>query len=378
MKFIVVGCGLSGAVISRELAEAGHTVIIWDRRNHIGGNMYDYVDKYGILIQEYGPHTFHTNDSKLFEYMSKYEEWQEYHLTCGATWSEKCSPTPFNFTTIDMYYSPETGKKLKEKLLLNYPKKIATVVDLLNSSDMDIRAYAKYLFEMDYGPYTAKQWGVNPSDIDPAVLKRVPLRFSYDEGYFDDKYQVMPVHSFTHFFNNLLNHPNIQVELNVEALDRLSIVDNTITYGNNKDIVVVYTGPLDQMFSYKFGRLPYRSLRFEWKHEDIESFQKYPVVAYPQEPTFTRITEYSKLPIQSGKGTTYAIEYSLPVDTIAEPYYPVLTEDSKLTYSKYADLANSINNLYYCGRLANFQYYNMDQALERAILLVNTIINRFK
>lgn len=377
MHFIVIGCGLSGSVISRELAESGHIVEIWDRRNHIGGNMYDSIDEYGIIVHQYGPHTFHTKNSKLLDYISKYEEWQEYHLTCGATWMDRCSPTPFNYSTIDMYYSPDDAEKLKRKLISAYPEAVATVVELLNSKDEDIRKYAEFLFKMDYAPYTAKQWGVNPSQIDPSILKRVPIRFSYDEGYFDDPYQVLPIHSYVQFFKNILNHPNITVKLNVEALNHMSISDKITVDGHTDDYVVVYTGPLDQMFSYVYGKLPYRSLRFEWKHEDTDSFQKYPVVAYPQEPTFTRITEYSKLPVQTGKGTTYAIEYSLPTDEMAEPYYPVLTDESIATYSKYAKLADSINNLYYCGRLADFKYYNMDQALQRALELTSDILKDY-
>ena len=188
----------------------------------------------------------------------------------------------------------------------------------------------------------------------------------------------MPAHSFVRFFERILDHPDISVELNVEALDRLSISDHISVKGDPGEVTIIYTGPLDQMFSYRFGRLPYRSLRFEWKHEAKDSFQKYPVVAYPQESTYTRITEYTKLPLQIGKGTSYAIEYSLPTDVIAEPYYPVLTEESKKIYSKYAELANSIDNLYYCGRLADFKYYNMDQALDRALTLVSDLLQKIE
>jgi len=244
------------------------------------------------------------------------------------------------------------------------------VVEVLEHPDPDIRGYAEYLFQNDYAPYTAKQWGVSSAEIDPSVLKRVPLRFSYEEGYFDDPYQVMPEHSFTTFFQNLLDHPNITVELNVEALEHLKVVgDHILVDGQPFDGPVVYTGALDELFGGVYGRLPYRSLRFEWRHEDRDSLQPAPVVAYPQEPGYTRITEYKKLPVQAQPGTSYALEYPLPYKEgeKLEPYYPVLTAESQEQYAKYKALADRIPNLILCGRLADFKYYNMDQALERAL-----------
>lgn len=380
MDCLVIGCGLSGAVIARRLAEQGKQVVIWERRNHIGGNMYDYVDQHGFLVQKYGPHTFHTKQKHLFDYMCQYESWEDYKLTCGAVWDKTYTPTPFNFTTIDTFYPKDQAALLKEKLTVAFSgRNTATVVEVLEHPDPDIRGYAEYLFQNDYAPYTAKQWGVSPNEIDPSVLKRVPLRFSYDVGYFDDDYQVMPTHSFTHFFENLLNHPNIQVELGVEALEHLRTSGNQILVdGEVADYPVVYTGALDELFDCRFGRLPYRSLRFEWKYQDIDSLQDAPVVAYPQEAGFTRITEYKKLPVQDKPGTSYAVEYPLPYQEgqDQEPYYPVLTEESQLQYAKYQELANQIPNLIYCGRLADFKYYNMDQALERSLSVCSDLASR--
>ncbi len=380
MDCLVIGCGLSGAVIARRLAEQGKQVVIWERRNHIGGNMYDYVDQHGFLVQKYGPHTFHTKQKHLFDYMCQYESWEDYKLTCGAVWDKTYTPTPFNFTTIDTFYPKDQAALLKEKLTVAFSgRNTATVVEVLEHPDPDIRGYAEYLFQNDYAPYTAKQWGVSPNEIDPSVLKRVPLRFSYDVGYFDDDYQVMPTHSFTHFFENLLNHPNIQVELGVEALEHLRTSGNQILVdGEVADYPVVYTGALDELFDCRFGRLPYRSLRFEWKYQDIDSLQGAPVVAYPQEAGFTRITEYKKLPVQNKPGTSYAVEYPLPYQEgqDQEPYYPVLTEESQLQYAKYQELANQIPNLIYCGRLADFKYYNMDQALERSLSVCSDLASR--
>ena len=371
MDVLVVGCGLTGSVVARSMAERGKHVEIWERRAHIGGNMYDYVDEHGFLVQKYGPHTFHTKKKDLYDYMCRFERWKDYKLTCGAVWDGKYTPTPFNFTTIDAFYPPEQAASLREKLQNVFEgREFATVVEVLEHPDPDIRAYAEYLFQNDYAPYTAKQWGVSPSEIDPSVLKRVPLRFSYDEGYFDDSYQVMPVHSFTRFFKNLLDHPNITVKLGVEALKHLRVANGTLLL-NGVEITapVVYTGALDELFEGIYGHLPYRSLRFEWHYTEQGSIQAAPVVAYPQEAAYTRITEFKKLPLQDKAGSSYALEYpvSYSEGQAMEPYYPVLTEESKKQYAKYRKLAEQIPNLIFCGRLADFKYYNMDQALENAL-----------
>mgnify|MGYP000481057177 FL=1 len=378
MGSLVIGCGLSGAVIARHLAEQGKQVSIWERRAHIGGNMYDYVDEHGFLVQKYGPHTFHTRKKELYDYMLRFEDWQDYKLTCGAVWDGKYTPTPFNFTTIDTFFSHEQAERLKNKLQTAYAgRETATVVEVLEHDDPDIRGYAEYLFRNDYAPYTAKQWGVSPSEIDPSVLKRVPLRFSYDEGYFEDPYQIMPAHSFTRFFQTLLDHPNIHIELGVEALERIQVSDGQLYVdGNRWDEPLVYTGALDELFGGIFGRLPYRSLRFEWKYTEEDSVQDAPVVAYPQEAGYTRITEYKKLPFQARPGSSYALEFPLPYQEGAslEPYYPVLTEKSQIQYKKYFELVSAVPNLICCGRLADFKYYNMDQALERALGVCQSLL----
>ncbi len=370
-KAVIVGCGLTGAVIARHLAEQGKKVVILEKREHIGGNMFDYTDEHGMLVQKYGPHTFHTRKKELYDYMLRFEEWEEYKLTCGAFIDGKCTPTPFNFQTIDDYYSPDEAAELKAHLKAAFPdRETATVVEVMQHPDPLVSGYAKFLFEKDYSLYTAKQWGVSPAEIDPSVLKRVPLRFSYNVGYFDDAYQVMPKHSFTAFFERLLAHENITVKLGVNALDYVSVADGKLLLnGEPCRVPVIYSGALDELFGGVFGKLPYRSLRFEWKHEDKESIQDMPVVAYPQAEGLTRITGYNKLPVQTGKGTSYAVEYSLPVNagSDSEPYYPVLTEESQKQYARYRELADKVDGLIYCGRLGGFKYYNMDQALERAL-----------
>lgn len=368
---LIVGCGLTGSVIARHFADKGKRVLILERRDHIGGNMYDYTDVHGFLVQKYGPHTFHTTKKELFDYMCKYEKWENYRVTCGAYIDGKCTPTPFNFQTIDDFYSSTDAQKLKSHIKAVFgERQTATVVEVLKCGDPIIEQYARFLFDKDYSLYTAKQWGISPSKIDVSVLERVPLRFSYDIGYFDDEFQVMPKHSFTRFFENLLDHQNITVQLETNALKYIKIVDNKIYFdGNALNIPVIYSGALDELFEFKFGRLPYRSLRFEWRFEDKYSIQEMPVVAYPQAEGFTRITEYKKLPVQDKPGSSYAVEFPLPYnsDKSAEPYYPVLTADSKKQYAQYAAIADVVENLLFCGRLGDFKYYNMDQALERAL-----------
>lgn len=381
-KYLIVGCGLAGSVIGRELADAGHQIKIWDRRDHIGGNMYDYKDEHGIIVHKYGPHCFHTNDKNLYDYMCRFNEWQPYKMICKAEIDGKTTPSPFNFKTIDDFYSKEEASKIKEALLSEYPnREFVTVVEALESSNDLIRNYAIFLFEKDYSLYTAKQWGMKPSDIDPSVLKRVPLRLSYKDGYFDDKYQMVPINRYEDFFNNILNHPNISIELEVEALDRISIDENNlkILVDGDDSYQIVYTGALDELFGCRYGKLPYRSLRFDWIYEDKESFQDAPLVAYPQAEGYTRIVEYKKFPIQNVKGTSYAVEYPLPyIEENLEPYYPVLTEESQELYIKYSNLASTYNNLEICGRLADFKYYNMDQCLDRSIKKAKSILNSLK
>lgn len=373
---LIIGCGLSGAVVARHLAEQGKRVEIWERRSHVGGNMFDEQNEHGILVHRYGPHTFHTKKAELFRYMQRFEEWEEYHLTCMSHMLGKFTPSPFNFKTIDDYYPPEKAEQLKQALARSYPEQeTATVVELLEHPDPLIREYAQFLFDRDYSLYTAKQWGVSPSEIDVSVLRRVPVRFSYRDGYFDDEFQAMPRHSYVRFFENLLDHPKLTVRLKTEALERLSADPErgVLTLdGEPAGFPVIYTGPVDELFDRCFGALPYRSLRFEWKTLPQESFQDAPVVAYPEAEGYTRITEYKKLPVQKAPGvTSIAVEYPLAYtgDGSAEPYYPILTQDSQALYERYRALASRIPNLTLCGRLADFKYYNMDQALERALAI---------
>lgn len=375
-KFYIVGSGIVGCVIAHELAERGAQVEILERRKHTGGNLYDYVDQHGVHVHEYGPHIFHTKNPDIWNYVTRFAQWKDYDLVCGSVMDGKCVPTAFDFTSVDVFF-PEEAEQIKEHIRMTFgDKKSATVLEMLESEDVYVQKFAQFLYEKDYQPYTAKQWGIPPEQVDKSIFKRVPILFSYGSKYFDDPYQAMPVTGYMEMIENLLDHPNIKVNTETEALTVLSIENNDLLINGEKaDGTVIYTGAIDELFGCKFGKLPYRSLRFEWKHEDIDSFQDMPVVAYPQAEGYTRITEYKKLPYQDVKGTTYAVEYPLPYKQgeSYEPYYPVLTDDSKVLYDQYRKLADNIKNLICCGRLADFKYYNIDQAIERALDVVKNI-----
>lgn len=372
MEHIVIGCGLTGTVIARHLAEKGEKVVIWERRNHIGGNMYDYIDENGICVHKYGPHVFHTYQKELMEYMMRFGTWVDFPITCRVEMLGKVTPSPFNYQTIDDYYEKDKATQIKRELEKEFPSRDkVTILEMLNSSNSIVREYADFLFEHDYSLYTAKQWGIDPSKVDPSVLARVPVLLSYKDGYFDDTYQKVPIDGYTAWFKDMLNHKNIEVELSCNALDHIEIQNNNIYLdGQRYDGKLYYTGPIDELLHCKYGSLPYRSLKFEWKTEQCKRYQDGALVAHPEASGFTRITEYSHFPQKSLKGvTSLAYEYPLAYQEGKknEPYYPVNNTKSVELYAKYFEELKSIDNLVLCGRLADYKYYNMDQCLKRAL-----------
>lgn len=377
-NYYIIGSGIVGCVIARELADHGHTVTIYERRNHIGGNLYDYTDEYGIRVQQYGPHIFHTDDEEIYNYFTKYCHVENYNLVCGSVMDGQCVPTAFDFQSIDTFF-PDEKEVIKDRIQQIFNGRTsATVLELLECDDEYVQKFANFLYEKDYRPYTAKQWGISPSEIDKSIFKRVPILFSYGSKYFNDPYQVMPTNGYMELITNLVEHPSIKIHLNTDGLDIFTIKNNNVFKNDTIiDGTLIYTGPIDELFHCDIGELPYRSLRFKWVHEDIDSFQDMPVVAYPQAADYTRITEYKKLPIQQVSGTTYAVEYPLPYKTgqKQEPYYPVPSEESNILYCKYRERINTIQNLICGGRLADYQYYNIDQAISRALGIASDLLN---
>jgi UDP-galactopyranose mutase len=382
VKVLIAGAGFCGSVIARKLAECGVSVDIYERRNHIAGNMYDEVDEHGIRVQRYGPHSVHTNSERVHEFLSSYGRFVPYTLTCRAEVNGRLLVSPFNYESIDFLFDTKRAAEMKSALKRAYPNATqATILELLDSTDPLIREWADLLYEEDYTPYTAKQWGISPEEIDKSVLRRVPVLFSYDDQYFYDKYQYVPEDGFTAFFKKLNDHPNITLHLNTDIKERISI-DYDKKCINGHDGIVVYTGALDSLMDYEYGVLPYRSLRFDYQTKEVDSFQSAPVVAYPKAEGYTRITEYKKLPVQDIEGkSTVAYEYPLqfdPEDKGQEPYYPIPNDANAAMYQRYYDRVKDVRNLFICGRLADYKYYNMDNAIERALDTFDIIKQRLR
>lgn len=372
---IIVGCGFCGSVMARRLAEEmNKMVLVIDRRNHIAGNMYDFDDTNNIRIQKYGPHIFHTNNDEIYTFVSRFTEWIPSKLICRAEIDGKLTPSPFNFSTIDTFF-PDEAEEIKKALLEEFHgQETATIVEMLEHNNPLVKKIAEFLFEKDYRLYTSKQWGIPPSDIDPSVLKRVPVVLSYGDSFFRDKYEAFPKDGFVNLFKNLLNHKNITVKTNTEAV---SILDFDFTNGyikHNGEVFtnpVLFTGPLDVLMNYEYGQLPYRSLHFDFKKVPKSQSLDAPLEVFPQADDYTRITDYSQFPIQKTEDSItlayeYPMQYSAESKLGNEPYYPIINDINTALYNKYLKKANRIPNLFVCGRLADYKYYNMDNAIARA------------
>ena len=377
---LIVGCGLTGLVIARDQVEKGKKVKVIDRRNHIGGNIFDYIDENGVLVQKYGPHLFFTDDEKIEKYISRFVDVYPFYPECRTYIGGKAIPMPFNFDSIKRIYGDNPDSQaLMEDLIKEFGlDSIVSVTDLLNSNTKSIREYGEYMYEHEYRKYSAKQWGKPIEEIDPAVFKRVPVYISYKKPYLRQKYQFMPEGGFTELARKILDHPNIIVELSTEALDHISFDNDRIFYDNYSG-PIVYTGPLDALFGYKYGRLPYRALEFTWKRIKRKNTLETPLSAFPEGDKYIRITDYTQFPPQElGDDSVIAIEYPLEYkpDELCgnEPYYPTLTKDSKEMIAKYKDESTQYKNLYSCGRLADFKYYNMDACIIRA-MEISTSLN---
>lgn len=375
---IVVGAGFAGSVIAQQLSST-HKVLVIEKRNHIGGNMYDYWDENGVLCHQYGPHIFHTNHAEVVDYLSQFTSFFPYEHRVLGYIDEQYVPIPFNLVSIEKCFDKEKAEHLKKRLIETYGMETKVpILKLRESEDEQIKELAEFIYEKVFKYYTMKQWGLSAEEIDPEVTARVPVYVSYDDRYFQDKYQQMPVEGYTHIFKNMLSHDNIDVALNTESQSMLSLKKGAI-YLNGElfNGKVIYTGPIDELFKYQLGELPYRSLEFELKHYDHTHQQcgtvNYPGEAYP----FTRISEYKYLMKNPPEKTTIAVEYPYAYNRLSEkgniPYYPVFTNEVLKQYEAYQELAKQYPNLYLLGRLAQFKYYNMDAIILEALKLAQTL-----
>ncbi len=392
---LVVGAGYAGAITARRLAEdGGKKVLVLERREHVAGNAYDGLDEAGILIHQYGPHIFHTNDRRVFDYLSRFTKWRRYQHRVIAnlprdnpevvpahktTDGRFFFPVPFNLDSMKNAFGMEEGKRLGQKLLDAYPAQSqVTILELRQNPDPEIAAIADYVYEHVFVHYTMKQWGQKPEDIDPNTTARVPVRLSRDGRYFQDAYQGMPLEGYTPMFERMLDHPNITVELETDALNRLELADGVIKLdGEAFDGPVIYTGQADELFGFRFGPLPYRTLDFGFQTLPQDAFQTHGTVNYTVDQPYTRITEFKHLTGQELPGvTTIMKEYSRAY-TGADgeiPYYAVINPENNALYAKYKAEADKFPGLRLLGRLAEYKYYNMDAIAARALTLADGML----
>ncbi len=359
--FLIVGAGFAGSTLAERLAsQAGKKVLIIDKRPHIAGNAYDRHDDAGIMIHQYGPHIFHTNSKQVFDHLSKFTKWRQYQHRVLASVDGKLLPIPINLDTINGLY----GLNLTS---MDVEQFFATVAEpreqILTSEDVVVNRVGRELYEKFFRGYTNKQWGLDPSQLDAAVTARVPTRTNRDDRYFTDAYQAMPLHGFTRMFENMLHHPNIKILLNCDYRE----VVKHIPFKQ-----MIYTGPVDEYFDYRYGKLPYRSLRFEHETHATKLYQAAPVINYPNDYAYTRVTEFKYLTGQEHAQTSIVYEY--PQDE-GDPYYPVPRSENAELYKKYQALAETTPNVYFAGRLATYKYYNMDQVVAQALALYNKIVS---
>jgi UDP-galactopyranose mutase len=352
---MIVGAGFAGAVMAERLAnEGGKRVLVVDRRPHVGGNAYDHYDAAGILIHQYGPHIFHTNSSEIVEYLSRFTEWRPYEHRVLADVNGMLVPMPINRTTLNALYGCDLASDAEAAAFL--AARAEPVAIVRTSADVVISAVGRELYETFFQGYTRKQWGMDPSELDKSVTSRVPTRTNVDDRYFTDSFQAMPAEGFTAMFERMLDHPNIDVLLGVDYTEvrRAYVHDH-----------LVFTGPIDEYFGFRFGKLPYRSLEFRHETRDVEQFQPVAVVNYPSETVpYTRITEYKHLTGQVAPMTSITYEY--PAEA-GDPYYPIPRAENQELFKRYETLALEQDDVTFVGRLATYRYYNMDQVVGQAL-----------
>ncbi|MDT7950746.1 MAG: UDP-galactopyranose mutase [Acetobacteraceae bacterium] len=351
--WLIVGAGFAGAVLAERLAsQQGARVLVVDRRDHIAGNAYDHLDEAGVLVHRYGPHIFHTNSEAVFEHLSQFTEWRPYeHRVIGQV-DGQLVPIPINLDTVNRLYGLDLTSAELEAWFAARAEKVA---DIHTSEDVIVSRIGRELYEKFFQAYTRKQWGLDPSQLDAAVTARIPVRTDREDRYFTDRFQAMPRDGYTAMFRRMLDHPNITLMLATDYAD----LPRTVRYRR-----MVWTGAVDEFFGFRFGKLPYRSLRF--RHETLpqERFQPVGTVNYPQDRDYTRISEYKHMTGQVHPCTSVTYEY--PTD-VGDPYYPVPRPDNQALYKRYEALADATPNTVFVGRLATYRYLNMDQVVGQAL-----------
>jgi UDP-galactopyranose mutase len=359
--FLIVGAGFSGAVVAEQLANAGLKILIIDKREHLAGNAYDEVDQHGIKIHKYGPHIFHTNSERIFNYLSNFTDWRKYEHRVLSNINGELYEFPINQNTINKLFN----LNLDENGIKVYFESVIEKRSIVNSEDVCLNSVGHDLYEMFFKNYTLKQWGLHPSQLSASVAARIPTRTNKDDRYFTDKFQYMPADGYTSLFKSMLNHPNITIQLGIDYFKDIKTM-----HADN----IVYTGPIDQFYNYCYGHLPYRSLQFAHEYfEDLTQYQAVGTVNYPNEHKYTRITEFKHLTGQTISGTSIIKEF--PCDT-GEPYYPIPRKENAALYKQYEELSEKETSIFFVGRLAQYKYYNMDQAVGAALALSKKILNK--
>lgn len=351
--WLIVGAGFAGSVLAERIAtQRGERVLVVDRRNHIGGNAYDCYNEHGLLIHKYGPHIFHTNSQPIADYLGQFTGWRPYeHRVLGLV-DDKLVPIPINLDTVNTLYGLNlTSAELEQW----FAARAETVENIQTSEDVVVSVVGRELYEKFFQGYTRKQWGLDPSELDKSVTARVPIRTNRDDRYFTDTFQAMPAQGYTRMFEKMLDHENISVMLGTDYRDIRKMIPHKR---------VIYTGPIDEYFDYRFGELPYRSLRFEHETLDQEVFQSTGTVNYPMSEDYTRISEYKYMTGQVHPKTAITREFS---SATGDPYYPILRPDTQLLYKRYEQLALKTQDVWFVGRLATYRYYNMDQVTGQAL-----------
>ncbi len=360
MDVLIVGAGFAGAVTARNLADAGRSVRVIDRRPHIGGNAFDRADGHGVLIHQYGPHIFHTNSEKVFAWLSHYTDWRPYEHRVLAQVGDHTYPIPINRTTINRLY----GLDLDEAGVAEYLEQVREPRDPIRSSeDVVLNSVGRDLCDKFFRGYTRKQWGLDLSELAGGVAARIPTRTNDDDRYFTDRFQAMPADGFTAMFERMLDHPNIEVCTGTSYEQIGAQTDRRTT---------VFTGPIDEYYGHRFGKLPYRSLRFEHEHlSDCTQLQLVGTVNYPNDHAYTRITEFKHLTGQAHRGTSIVREYPIAE---GDPYYPIPNPANEALFKRYEALADAESDVVFIGRLAQYRYYNMDQVVASALTLSQRLI----